>query len=131
MEEQLKANLRANAGVAARTAVINGRPAVDWVTRPDGSDLPALTLQRISSDNLYTQDGRAKLTGARVQFDCWGKTYGQVRLLWRAVLAAMDSPTDDYRAFLEDDNDSPPEDLAGGIRVFRVRGDFRIWYQET
>lgn len=131
MEEQLVANLRADSGVAAQTAAINGRPAVDWITRPDGGGLPGVTLQRISSDTLYTHEGRVSLTGARVQFDCWAQTYEQVRLLWRAVLAAMDNPTGDYRAFLEDDSDSAADDLSGGIRVFRVRGDFRIWYQET
>lgn len=131
MEEQLVANLRADSGVAARTAAANGRPAVDWITRPDGSGLPAVTLQKISSDNLYTHDGRVSLTGVRVQVDCWGQTYGQVRLLWRAVLAAMEVPTGDYRAFLEGDSDGAANDLTGGIRVFRVRGDFRIWYQEN
>lgn len=130
MEEQLIADLRGTTALAAKVAVFNGRPAIDWVRRPDLAGLPAITLQRVSTDRLYTQDGPVELTGARVQFDCWAGTYGEARNAFRALLDKMESGGTGWKAFLDTERDADAEDLDGGQRVFRVSADFNIWYKD-
>lgn len=130
MEEQLIADLRGTTALAAKVAVFNGRPAIDWVSRPDLAGLPAITLQRISTDRLYSHSGPVSLTGARVQFDCWGATYGAARNAFRALQTKLEAGGTGWRAFLDTERDAGAEDLDGGQRVFRVSGDFNIWYKE-
>lgn len=131
MEESLVADLRGNAGVTALVSTHNGRALVDWAVRPDKSGLPAVTMQRVSTDKIYSHSGPVSLTGARVQFDCWAGTYGAARSLWRALQTAIEAGGADWRGgFLATARDFAPENLDGGQRVFRVSGDFNIWYQE-
>lgn len=130
MEEQLIADLRANAGIAAKVASFNNRPAIDWVVRPDLAGLPAITLERVSTDRLYSHSGPVSLTGARVQADCWAGTYGAARELFRALLTKMEAGGIGWSAFLLTERDLGAENLDGGQRVFRVSGDFNIWYED-
>lgn len=130
MEEQLLADLRADAGVAAACATYNSRPAVDWITRPDLAGLPALVLQVVATDPLYTHGGQDPLTMTRVQFDCFAGTYAQAAALYRAALAKMNAGGTGWRAFLVTQRDFAPEENPGGERVFRKMADFNVWYEE-
>lgn len=130
MEEQLITDLRGTTALAATLAVFNGRAAIDWVQRPDLAGLPAITLQRISTDRIYSHEGPVDLTGARVQFDCWGATYGAARTAFRALLTKMETGGTGWKAFLDTERDAGAEDLDGGQRVFRVSADFNIWYKD-
>jgi hypothetical protein len=129
VEEDLRSRLIAEAAVLALVGT-----RVSWVDRPQGSALPAITLQMISPGRIYTHGGANDLADSRVQIDCWGDSYGAARGVARAVLAAMEAGvtqgnTDFARAFLDGERDMPAEDLAGGVKVFRTSMDFIIWHQ--
>lgn len=84
MEEAIIARLLADAGVAAiaSTRVFPG-------VRPQGSELPAIVLNRISGGPLYADDGEVGLQQARIQVDCWALTYTAAKKLARAVTASL------------------------------------------
>lgn len=54
-------------------------------SRPQGSQLPAITIYRISGAPIYADDGEAGLDESRVQIDCWGETYSEAKQTARAV----------------------------------------------
>lgn len=60
---------------------------------PQGSSLPAVTYQRISTPRNYTAQGRAKLAGSRFQFNCFGRTQLESEALANAVMHAADAFT--------------------------------------
>jgi hypothetical protein len=84
MEEAIIARLLADSGVAAivATRVFPG-------SRPQGSALPAAVLNRISGGPEYADDGEVGLEQGRMQIDCWAATYGEAKLLARAVTACL------------------------------------------
>ena len=84
MEEAIIMRLLADSGVAdiAATRVFPG-------SRPQGSALPALVLNRISGGPLYADDGEVGLEQGRIQIDCWAATYTEAKLLARAVTASL------------------------------------------
>lgn len=130
MEEQLLADLRADAAIAAAAGTHNSRALVDWVTRPDRAVLPAIVLNRVSTERLYIHGGQDDLTSARVQCDCYGLTYAATATLYRALQDKMEAGGTGWRAFLITHRDFAPEDTPGGERVFRKSADFNVWYKE-
>ena len=128
MEEALRARLLAATTLAA---LVGER--VDWIERPQGDGLPALTLQLIGAGVAYTHDGPDGLEGAQVQFDAWGATYKQARDVAKAALAAIEpaATIGGVRfgaSFLERMSDFPPEELDGGVKVFRRTFDMTVWW---
>lgn len=127
MEEALRSRLRANAGIAALVGV-----RVDWIERPQGSGLPALTLQIVSPGRDYTYDGASGTASPRVQADCWGSTYLEAKQLSRALIAAMEPRATQGGvkfgpSFIDAARDMPPEELDGGTKVYRVSLDIIVW----
>lgn len=129
MEEDLVARLLANAPLAA---LVGNR--ITWLDRPQGSGLPAITLQVITPGRSYHFKGPAGYTGARVQADSWGAFYLSAKQASRAFLAAIEPPalfgsTRFGPAFLEGGPDFPPQDIDGGGRAYRVNHDIIIWHR--
>jgi hypothetical protein len=85
MEEELRAVLLANAGVAALVPPAN----VNWGSHPQGLALPGIVLNTIGDAEGYTMTGPDGLSQGRVQVDCYGTSYGQAKELSRAVIAAL------------------------------------------
>ncbi|MBB4857197.1 hypothetical protein HNO88_000504 [Novosphingobium chloroacetimidivorans] len=137
MEAQLLARLRADPGVAAVAGTIAtgtaGRPAIDWIERKSDakSGFPAGTLQSVSSGRLYDQDGPSGLQQKRIRFESYGLSYEQARKLADAAIKALEPAQDVdgirfHRSKVAFDRDFPPEDLGGGLKVFRTLIDFMI-----
>jgi uncharacterized protein DUF3168 len=84
MEEAIIAKLLADGGVSG---IVGAR--VFPGSRPQGSALPALVLNRISGGPEYADDGEVGLEQARIQIDCWAATYAGAKLLARAAAAAL------------------------------------------
>jgi hypothetical protein len=84
MEEALIARLL---GVEAVSGMVATR--VYPGSRPQGSALPAIVLNRISGGPLYADDGEVGLEQARIQVDCWAATYAGAKLLARRVAASL------------------------------------------
>lgn len=129
MEEALVARLLASAGVSALVGT-----RIHWIDRPQAEALPAVTLQLVSASRSYTFQGPCGLSGSRVQFDSWGRTYAEAKTLARAIRDEMEPPAtqDDIEfsaSFLDSEQDMPTEDIAGGVKVHRVSQDFFVWWK--
>lgn len=102
-----------------------------WLTRPTAAGLPSITAQSLDPGTQYTHNGRSTLNYASVQFDCWGRTYGEAKLLARALCFELDkmhsSQTVDFEDGIETRNmDMPVESLEGGSKVFRVLVEYSL-----
>ncbi|MED5546126.1 MAG: hypothetical protein VYD90_12825 [Pseudomonadota bacterium] len=137
MQAELISRLRASPGVTARTGVVpNGgatRPAIDWIERKsdDRAAFPAMTLQTISAPRGYDQDGADGLQIRRIRFENYGLTYEGARLLADAAIAEMEAAAvigsvRFHRSKVMFDRDFPPEDLGGGLKIFRTLVDISI-----
>lgn len=96
-----------------------------------GSTMPCLTYQRISTPRIITHDVSGKtgtLASPRFQFDAWGTTYAQVKSITEALRDALNgkSSTGFQVALIEDES---PE-YAPDEELWRSRSDYRIWHEE-
>lgn len=80
MQGALRARL-----IAAATAAGS---QVSWVDRPQGTALPAITLQTISGSRPQTYEGFQGWRETRVQADAWGTSYGEANGIREAIIAA-------------------------------------------
>lgn len=127
MEEALRTRLQANAALAALVAT-----RVDWIERPQGAALPSVTLQLVSTGREYTYAGASGTSNPRVQADCWGRTYGEAKAVARALIAAAEERGVHGgirfgSSFIDGERDMPPEELPGGVKVYRVSIDIIVW----
>ncbi len=139
MEEALVSRLRADAAVATVAGVFNNRPAIDVGERR--SDNPesfqACYIEIISPGRVNDQDGPSGLCLHRIRFECFGRSYLQAKQLAEAITDVVDLPEtiDGIRfhrgAQLVLDRSMKPEDLGGGIKVFRRLRDMMIPYTPT
>ena len=106
---------------------------VTWMTRPQASALPAVTMQTINDERPQHLKGFDDARGTRVQIDCWGDSYGQTVALAEAVIAATVSPGTIEgirfgRATIEGQRDLS-EDKPGGGTLYRQSLDIRFWHE--
>ena len=87
MHTALTARLLDDAAVAA----IAGND-VHWVTRPQGSDLPAVTLSVVAGSRDVHLKGYSGLRSTDVQADCWAASFAEAKALVEAVIAATAAP---------------------------------------
>ena len=125
MEEALRAALLATSGV---TALVADR--LDWGLRPEGAT--SVRLQLVGTVPVYTHAGRDALTPYRVQADCFGRRYGEAKLLARAIEAAVGGLTRPAfeACFLLGERDDQDTDVAGQP-LHRTSLDFQIWHHTT
>ena len=73
----------------ARLVAANaGAAVVAWVERPQGTNLPAITLQTISGERAQTYAGFQGWDETRVQMDAWAASYGQANAIREAAINA-------------------------------------------
>ncbi len=130
MEEAIANLLLNNPAVAG---IVGKR--VNWSSRPDDTDLPAVTLHRISGRHDATLDGRTGLIASTVQIDAWGRTFKEAKLLTRAIVPALPHARTLTGGvvlqgiFIDTESDSfegdDPEPL------YRTRIDISVWHKEA
>lgn len=118
MEEALVARLLAKPAI---TLMVDGR--INWLDRPTPV-LPSITMTVVHSNREYNHDGPDDLQMPRVQFDFWGVSYAQSKMLYRAVLSEMEVAQQFGTVLFEpateiSSHDMPKETLDGGTQVFR------------
>lgn len=87
MEVDLRAHLLADGAVAALVGV-----RVDWSTRPQADDYPAVVLQVVADPRDQHMKAFQELRGTRVQIDCLSRSAPQKVALREAVIAAIAGP---------------------------------------
>lgn len=123
------------------------RPFIDWLTRPDAGQYPAITLRTVSDIKDLNQEATTKLVATRVQFDFWGSdseahggAYAQVRKMYRRVdkmFGAVDGHHPQFtsdgvlfkKVIYDNHRDMPITDGKGGERVFHLEADFIVWWR--
>jgi hypothetical protein len=131
MEEELVQYLLAD---SALSALVDNR--MTWNVRPQGSQIPSITLQVISDIRDYAINSETFLHTSRVQIDCWCDTYIQSLEVSRAVTSSLSGLKEDLSgveiqgAFLIDQRQSYDESDATA-RYHRVSLDFNIWYRKV
>lgn len=73
---------------ALRSRLTVASAQVSWIDRPQGTTLPAITLQTISGDRPQTYDGFQGWAETRVQMDAWALTYGEANAVREAAINA-------------------------------------------
>ncbi len=137
MRADLLALLRAHPAVIAAAGTIplgtGVRPAIDWLTRrsDEPSAFPACTLQVIAGAGAYDHNGPDALELPRVRLMSFGTSYEQAEALRAALRTAIEPKTVHGNtrfgpAKLVLERDLPPEDLPGGLTIFRIAGDYVI-----
>jgi hypothetical protein len=84
MQAALRARLLAAAPVTSLVA-----QRIYWVSRPQTTTLPAITLQTISDERPQHLKGFQALRPSRIQVDVWTDTYAMGRTITEAVIAAL------------------------------------------
>ncbi|MGP3699193.1 DUF3168 domain-containing protein [Rhodobacter sp. NSM] len=124
MEEALRALLLASSGV---TALAGTR--VNFGSHSQGAGFPYVVLNTISDREGLTISGPDGMQQARVQIDCYAKTYMAAKQLSRAVRAVLHGHSGGgfQGVFLDGTRDQrePGDDTA---RPYRVSLDFLTIY---
>jgi hypothetical protein len=133
IDQDLVDLLEASAGV---TAIVGSGSAarIYPLLVPQGfENYPAITYQVISENRepeLTQQNG---LFQARVQLNCWARTYAGARALKEAVRNCIDGSSSTFTsgAFLENGIDSVEESEGSRPgRLFAKRLDVLVWVKE-
>jgi len=109
---------------------------IDWQTRPQGSALPSISLQRVSGVRDYAMQGPTGLVASRVQIDCWGSTYASALGVARAVRDLLSGirrdigSTEFQGAFIDSERHGYEKDGNAADAFHRVSMDFQIWHTE-
>lgn len=139
MEEALVERLRASVAIVAVAGVYNGRPAIDVGERRSDKpeSFPACFIDINFPGRMYDQDGPQGLHIPRIRFECFGRTWLQAKQLARAITEVVETPATvsgirfQRGAQLVFERNMTPEDLGGGIKVFRNLRDMTIPYTPT
>jgi hypothetical protein len=130
----MKAELTAYLLAATPLTALVGQRIV-WLKRPQGSTLPAITLQTASAPRDYTMQGRVGLVGYLVQFDIWGATYKQTQQVLAVLVPVLDAlrGAPFQGAFIENERETyEPQDApdgSGSTDFFRTSLDVRVFHQ--
>jgi hypothetical protein len=87
--------------------------------------MPFIVYTRVSSNRLYSLAGYSNLEYPRMQIDCYGVTYPEVKSLSEAVITAMRGSIT-FGTELDD-----PQEIFEDDETFRISIDFSVWNNET
>lgn len=129
MKQALVNHLLAAAGL---TALVGQR--ISWVTRPQASQLPSVSLQKISGNPIYVDEGESGLSRTRIQIDAWGADFDsadqvaqQIHIRLSGAAFTRDGVT--FRLSHKDNERDNVEQGAGGEVFYVVRQDFFILWK--
>jgi len=133
IEYQVRAFLLADADVAS---VVGTR--VFPAPAPQNTAAPFVTLQRVSTERVYSDDGYSKLCGPLLQIDCWSDapeyagSYLEAKKAAQAVRHALNGfrgmmgPLRVQETTIETEHDL----FDAQDRTRRVSYDFRFWHDD-
>lgn len=117
IEATIYATLKNDAGV---TALVSSR--IYPVVMPEGTALPAVVYQRISTNPVASLDGDSGLDLVRMQISSWGKSYSSAKVLAAAVRTSLVGAN-----ALKLRTESEQDDYDPETRLHRVISDFIVW----
>ena len=131
MERALQDRLRT--ALSGNVGSVHVRPAIDWHERKsnDASAFPAIVLTTVSPGRTYDLDGADGLSQPRVRLEIFATTPLTAKAVKNAAIAELEQPATlsgirFHRSRLAFERDTDPEDLPGGMKVFRTILDFFV-----
>ncbi len=131
MEKALQDRLRG--ALLGDVGAVYNRPAIDWHERKSNDEgaFPAIVLTTVSPGRSYYQDGADGLMQPRIRLELFGLTPLTVKALKSRAIAeleqsAVSGETRFGRSRLAFERDADPEDLPGGMKIFRTMLDFFV-----
>lgn len=123
----MQAALRARLVAAATLA----GSRVYWLDRPQGTDLPSITLQTVSGDRPQHMAGFQGTRSSRVQMDVWAASYSAARQIMDAAVAAIapkntSNGIEFGRTFFEDERDFT--ERLETQTIYRTSVDLIVWH---
>ena len=125
------------AGTSAVTTIVGTN--IFYLNAPQGTALPYITINRVSTDAILTSSGPTATATTNVtdQVDMFGATYESVKLLADAVRATLFGWTDTgadpsiSASLLTGERDEliPPA-TGTGVPVYQVSQDYSIWFSD-
>ncbi|UWQ19521.1 DUF3168 domain-containing protein [Jannaschia sp. M317] len=112
------------------TTVTDLTAEVNWGVHPQGVPFPGVVLNVVGGTSGVTLDGPNGTGSALVQVDAYAATYGEAKLLSRAIEAVLNGHRGGaiMGVFLVSRRDGREGDVTAD-RPFRVSTDFRIHYR--
>lgn len=104
---------------------------VYWVTRPQATALPAITLQTITGDRPRTFGGLQPTRSPRIQVDAWAESYAGARAIIEAIVATLE-PKETSNGitfdaiFFESERDFI--ERQGTTDIYRTSIDLIVWH---
>jgi hypothetical protein len=128
MEEDLRAALLANPGVAA---ILGARAS--WDALPQGTTWPAACLYVVSTVPGYTMKGQDRLVAYRVQIDVTAETVAGSKNAARAVIGALSGLRSGAieGCFWSSRRDVSTADATEADRLYTVQLDFIVNHKEA
>ncbi len=131
MKAALVSRLTASSFIAAVAS-----PAIAWDERPRTDNVPSILLTLISSGRAYTHEGPDGVDEPRIQCDLWDTNWERLQLLAEGLIKEMErqpyvesGAVRFWPAFVELEQNAPPEDLEGGTRLYREIIDFGFHWE--
>lgn len=121
---------------ALRARLLNQTAAgtrVYWLSRPQTSALPAITLQTIAGGRPRTYDGLQAFRDTRVQMDIWAASYAEARSVAEAAIGALEPIKTTSNGVIFDsiffDSESDALERVGTTDIHRTSIDLIVWHQ--
>ena len=124
MEAGLHALLQADASLSS---LVGNR--IHPLVLPEDCVKPAVVYQRISTVPTITMDGPADLTTCRLQFDCYGTHYNDVKACADAVSHVLEGYTGtlpDGTYVFDIELDGMQDRYESEARLYRVSADYFV-----
>jgi hypothetical protein len=131
MEEALRSLIVANVGV---TTFVSSR--VYWGLAPQTTTGNYVTMHRIGGVREYNMETPSGLVQSRVQVDIWGGPYSQVKLISRAIVAAIGGFRGTQNTiqfggiFIDGERDDQTETTGDTATRYRNSLDLIVWHSE-
>jgi hypothetical protein len=110
------------------TALVSSR--ITPVVLPTPATYPSVTFQTIAAEDDLVMGQEAGIFECRVQFDCWGSSYGSTKAVAIQVKNAFRNYTGDMKGTVIHCTKLVNEMDAFNSTVFRTTLEFEFQYQE-
>jgi hypothetical protein len=105
-------------------------------SRPQGSELPAITIERVSGGPLHADDGEVGLWSVHMQVDSWAIDYGSAKDIANQLQSRLSAIADVNQSgitfryvMLDKEQDFREGGGSEATYEHRISQDYIIWYE--
>lgn len=104
-------------------------------SKPQASGFPAITVNWVEGNPIYTNDGDSGLANVRLELDCWGDTYTEAKDLAAVVKTLLsgfqgtNSGVVIENTLVESERDFREGGSNADEYLFRTNLDLTVWHR--